>query len=831
MHHPELPIEPLLPQILDKFANHLTLVLQAPPGAGKTTRVPLSILASKSLANKSILMLEPRRLAASNAATYMATQLGEKVGQTVGYSIRYQRKVSAATRIEVVTEGILTRRLQNDPELEGVGLVIFDEFHERHLQSDLALALCRDIQDSLRDDLKILIMSATLDTSPLAEQLQAPLLTSEGRSYPVTTHYLPSKPHQSIVVATLAAIERALTETAGDLLVFLPGEAEIRRCHEQLSNLSSLLICPLYGNLPFSEQERAIRPAKQRKIVLATNIAETSLTIDGISVVIDSGYSRQPRFDAGSGLTRLQLGRISQASATQRSGRAGRLGPGNCYRLWSEGTQQALLPFTPPEIRVADLSPLVLNLLSWGIQDPSSLFWLDPPSPTAWQNGINLLTQLGVLNSKQQLNASGQQLAQLPTHPRLGRLLIEAKEHDLLELGCDLAALLSEPDPWYKKIPSRKSASDLLDRLEYFRQRPHAREFTAINRASNYWRRYFKLSGPQQLSIPTLDQLALLLIAAYPDRIGKVRQSSGSSYLLSSGQGVQLGEKSALKNEGMLIAINLREKRSGETEICLASSINKAHLSQLFPQLPWQPQCVWEQNEGRIVACDQQRIGALVVNQRPARIDQELANQAILAAVRKQGLQLLGWSSRTERFRTRLQFLHQQLNPQEWPDFSDQALLDKLEHWLLPFLGSSRNQNDLKRIDLRAAIGSGLSWQQLHKIDELAPEKITVPSGSKITLQYPADKAPVLAVKLQEMFGQLDTPRIAAGQVAVVIHLLSPAGRPLQITQDLQHFWEQSYPEVQKEMKGRYPKHPWPDDPLKALPTAKTKRKLAQQEK
>lgn len=826
----EIPIAPLLPQILQILTAQSTLILQAPPGAGKTTRVPLALLEASFLENKSILMLEPRRLAATNAAQFMAQQLGEKTGQKVGYTIRYQRRVSAATRIEVVTEGILTRRLQQDPELTGVGLVIFDEFHERHLQSDLALALCRDVQQGLRDDLKILIMSATLDAAPLAEQLQAPLLTSEGRSYPVTTNYLPGEPQWSLVQMTLAAVRRALTETAGDLLVFLPGEGEIRRCQQELAD-SAVSICPLYGNLPFTEQERAILPGKQRRVVLATNIAETSLTIEGISVVIDSGYSRQPRFDSGSGLTRLQLGRISQASATQRAGRAGRLGPGHCYRLWSEGTQQALLPFTPAEIRTADLAPLVLQLLAWGISNPNELFWLDPPSATAWQDGIELLSQLGALNPQQQLNTIGQKLAKLPTHPRLARLLIAAAENQLLELGCDLVALLSEADPWHNKPANKLSDSDILDRLECFWRQHRSREFSALARASDYWRRYFKLSAATGLKSATSEQSALLLAAAFPDQIGKARQPGSKRYLLSSGHGVQLGENSAVQNSEYLIAVRLRSSKTGEAEISLASSINKKTLELLYPELPWQQRCEWEQTEGRILACEQQRIGALTINQRPTKLQPELAAQAIIEAIRSNGLMLLNRNDKTERFRARLQFLHSQYSSQDWPDFSDRALLNSLENWLLPMLGNVRNRSELQKIDLYTAFRNRLNWKQLQQLDKLAPERLEVPSGSSIRLQYSVDKAPVLAVKLQEMFGQLDTPRVAGGKVAVVIHLLSPAGRPLQITQDLCHFWEQSYPEVQKEMKGRYPKHPWPDDPLKALPTAKTKRKLTKQER
>ncbi|WP_303721664.1 ATP-dependent helicase HrpB [Malonomonas rubra] len=823
----DAPIYTLLPQLAQLFTTNSTVVLQAPPGAGKTTRVPLFLLESEWLAGKSILMLEPRRLAASNAARYMAQLCGEAVGQKIGYSIRYERKHSATTRLEVLTEGILTRRLQNDPELDGVGLVIFDEFHERNLQSDLALALCHDAQTGLRDDLRILIMSATLDAAPLAEKLQAPILTSEGRSHPVKIEYLPGKQQWSLIESCRAAIHRALHERTGDLLVFLPGEAEISRCHQQLANLTDVMVCPLYGKLPFAEQQKAILPAPTRKIVLTTNIAETSLTIEGISVVIDSGYSRQPLFDTGTGITRLKLGRISQASSAQRSGRAGRLGPGHSYRLWSEGLQQALLPFTPPEIRAADLAPLALDLLAWGVKEPGQLFWLDPPSPTAWQQGLKLLELLGLIDQHQQLNDIGTRVAKLPVHPRLGRLLIAAKEQHLLGLGCDLVALLSEPDPWFTKTANKQSDSDLLDRLEAYWRHPHSKEFSAIARACRYWRRYFKFNGPAESA--TTEQLATLLATAYPDRIGKPRQPGSKNYLLSSGQGALLGNKSALQFPDFLIAVDMRSKNSGEAEISLANAVTAETLCKLFPQLPWQQHCFWDAKEGRVITCEQQRIGELVINQRQGKAPQADIQQAVLSAVRSEGLQLLDINKQTQAFCQRLRFLHSQF-PQDWPDVSEQSLLNSLEDWLLPFLGDSRNRNDLKKIDLLTAIRSQLDWHQLQQLEKLAPEKLAVPSGSKISLQYPLDNPPVLAVKLQEMFGQNDSPKVAGGQVPVVIHLLSPAGRPLQITQDLRHFWEQSYPEVQKEMKGRYPKHPWPDDPTNAQPTAKTKRKLAQQE-
>lgn len=823
-------IDEILPELRSLLHCSRAVVLQAPPGAGKTTRVPLALLHEPWLGGKAILMLEPRRLAASNAAGFMAKQLDEAVGQTVGYSIRYQRKVSLRTRIEVVTEGILTRRLQNDPELTGVGLVIFDEFHERHLQSDLALALCCDSQQSLRNDLKLLVMSATLDSEPLAKLLNAPILSCAGRSFPVDIHYLSQPPRQQIVTTTMQAIRRALKETNGDLLVFLPGEGEIRRVLQQLNDLSDqYLLCPLYGNLPFSLQQQAIQPGKQRKIVLATNIAETSLTIEGVTVVIDSGYCRQPRFNSGSGLARLELSRISQASAIQRAGRAGRLRPGTCYRLWNEGVQGALLPFTPPEMRNADLSALALQLLNWGVTDPTTLTWLDPPSSSAWQAALALLTILAAVTSGGQLTKHGKALAELPCHPRLGCLLLAAKQQQQLSLGCDLVALLAERDPWSaRRSAVVQSRCDLHDRLEDLwkkRQDNSLDEFSAVDRAGNHWRRYFKLDSPLPNSTYSAEQVSRLLAAAFPDRIAKARQNNSNHYLLSSGLGATLAEGSAVWQAPYLIAVELRTGQSSANMISLASQIDEAELLQLYPQLAWQQHCYWETKEGRVISCAQQKLGEIILAERPEPASGENLAQATLSAVRNEGLQLLNWTQAAENFVSRVNFLHQQLKTETWPDCRESSLLNKLELWLQPFLGNSRNRNDLKKIDLLTALRSQLNWQQLQQLEQLAPERLQVPSGSQIRLKYPAAGLPILAVKLQEMFGQLETPRIAGGQVAVVIHLLSPAGRPLQVTQDLKNFWAVNYIEVKKEMKGRYPKHPWPDDPLMALPTSKTKRR------
>jgi len=829
------PIDILLPDLQQALRQHSRVILQAPPGAGKTTRVPLALLEQDWLAGKSILMLEPRRLAASNAASFMAAQLGEQVGNRVGYSIRYQRRKSARTRIEIVTEGILTRRLQQNPELPGVGLVIFDEFHERHLQSDLALALCCDAQLGLREDLRLLVMSATLDGEPLSRLLDAPLLTSAGRSFPVEVRYQPGT-EQKLVESTVAGIRRAIGETEGDLLAFLPGEGEISRCRVQLADLADTLdIRPLYGNLPFAEQERAILPGPRRKLVLATNIAETSLTIDGINVVVDSGFCRRAGYDSGSGLNRLELCRISRASAEQRAGRAGRQGPGICYRLWTEAVHGALLPFTPPEIRSADLAPLALELLNWGVVQPDQLTWLDPPPETAWRAALKLLQLLGAITPQQQLTERGRQLAELPVHPRLGCLLLKAQQLDLLPLGCDLTALLSEPDPWFREQPFRqRSRSDILDRLEEFWKRRRnnlPKEFQALDRAACYWRSFFNLDvRPPTMGEIDHRQVASLLLSSYPERLGKLRAGSADRYLLSSGQGTQLSKRSTLHQEECLIAVELRGTSQLEPQITLASAVDKDDLPKLYPDLPWQQVVYWDSELGRVVSCRRQQIGALVLGEKAAEAEPQLTQQVVLGALRNEGLKLLDPSREALNFIARVNFLHNTFPEENWPDFTDASLLKSLEDWLLPFLGNARSRADLQKVDLLPALRSRFDWNRLQRSEKLAPERYQVPSGSQIRLQYPPDGPPVLAVKLQEMFGLTETPTIADGRCPLVIQLLSPAGRPLQITGDLAHFWEHGYPEIRKEMKGRYPKHPWPENPLTALPTAKTKRKLLKKE-
>jgi ATP-dependent helicase HrpB len=815
-----LPVDEIVPELKKALAGHDAAVLQAPPGAGKTTRAPLALLDEPWLAGKSILMLEPRRLATTNAARFMAQLLGEAVGGTVGYAIRYERKVSRATRIELVTEGILTRRLQADPELTGVGLVIFDEFHERNLNSDLALALCRDAQTGLRDDLKLLVMSATLDAAPVARLLgDCPLVSSEGRSFPVEVRYLPRNPKARLADVVPPVVRRALSETSGDVLVFLPGVYEIRRCAEALVDLSGQCdLRPLYGDLPFVEQERAILPGKRRKVVLATNIAETSLTIEGVSVVIDAGLERRPRFDPARGMTALETARISRASADQRAGRAGRLGPGLCYRLWSEGEHGALLPFTPPEIRGADLAPLALELARWGVTDAAQLPWLDPPPLGHMAGARALLRLLDALDEGGRLTPLGERMAKFPAHPRLARLLVAARDEGCSGLGADLAALLSERDLLAgRERPRQASASDLLDRLELLGRR----DFDAAARAARYWRE--KLGTKEGEAPANAETLGRLLAVAFPDRIGRERSPGSGRYLLSGGHGGRLSTRTAVKGGEWLVAVEVRGKAGGEGEIDLASVVTPGMVEELFGgAMEWRREVQWDECAGRVVAREVRRLGALILQERPARATEEDVMSALLTVIRRQGLDLLAWSPVVRQYRARVRLLADKLPG--WPDLSDAALLGSLEEWLLPHLAAAASLAALRRVDLLGALKNLLGWEKQRELDRLAPERLEVPSGSHIRLDYEAEGGPVLACKLQELFGLADTPLVAGGAAPVLIHLLSPAGRPLAVTRDLRSFWDSGYPEVKKEMKGRYPKHPWPDDPWNAEPTRRTRR-------
>lgn len=828
-----LPIEDVLPALRAWLTASANVVLRAPPGAGKTTLVPLAVLDEPWLAGHTMVMLEPRRLAARAAAARMAELRGERVGATVGYRIRLDNRVSGQTRIEVVTEGILTRRLQSDPALEGVGLVIFDEFHERHLHSDLALALCLDAQRGLRDDLRILVMSATLDTVPIARLLgDAPIIASEGRSYPVTLRYAARDPDRPLGEAVAAGVLDALAHDAGDVLAFLPGAGEIRRAEELLLRADTgAVIHPLYGDLPKEAQDRAIRPdaAGRRKIVLATPIAETSLTIEGVGIVIDSGYRRAPRFDPRSGLTRLETVRIARDAAEQRAGRAGRLGPGVCYRLWSEATDRGLVPRTAPEIRSADLTELALELAAWGVADAASLAWLDPPPPPALAQARELLTALGALDAAGRITDIGRRMAALPAHPRLARMLLASSALGLAPLACDLAALIGERDIL---TGERQRAADLalrIDALQAHRAqgpagaRAHGADAGACARVEQAARQLRSLLDVTAAPARARDaDLGLLAAFAYPDRIAAQREPGAGRYLLANGRGALLAD--AGFRPALMVAVEL-DAGQGEGRVYRAAPLAPADLYAHFAAGIREETVVrWDPQREGVLAQHEERFGAILLAARPARdADPERIADALIAGIRSLGLAALPWSEAAREWQARVASVRAWFPEEDWPDVADSALLASLEVWLKPYLTGRTSRTDLARLDLPAILQAQLAYPQQRRLDELAPTHLTVPSGSRIRLAYGhAGESPVLAVKLQELFGLAETPRVAGGRIPVTLHLLSPARRPIQVTQDLGGFWARTYPEVKKELKGRYPKHPWPDDPWSARPSART---------
>ncbi len=842
-----LPIDAVLPALRAALASRHEVVLEAPPGAGKTTRVPLALLHEPWLADQKILMLEPRRLAARAAAERLAAELGEKVGDTVGYRIRLDSKVGPTTRIEVVTEGILARRLQDDPGLEGVGLVIFDEFHERSLDADLALALTLSGRALLRDGppLKVLPMSATLDGARLAallgEDAPAPVVASEGRMFPVDIRWGSTpRPGEWIEPMVVQCILQALDEQGGSLLVFLPGQAEIRRVQAELeSALASrreVLLCPLYGDLELSAQRAAIEPAPagQRKIVLATNIAETSLTIDGVRVVIDSGLERVPRFDPASGMTRLDTQRISRASATQRAGRAGRLEPGVCYRLWSEERHSQLAAHAEAEILQADLSGLALQLARWGVDDPAELVWLDTPPAAALAQARELLQSLGALQHKAgahwSITAHGQQMAALPTHPRLAHLLLRGHALGLGALAADLAALLSERDV------QRGGGADLHSRMALLAGEARAGrgEQGGVQRVRQLARQFRNLLPKGKPAEAVADPehprwLGALLAFAYPDRVARQRRAEGADYRLANGRAAQFGEADRLmKHEWLVIADLGSRQGQREERIYLAADLVPALFdSVLAEQVSTLEVLDWDEREGVLRAERQRKVGELVLASEPLKqLDAGARGRALLNLVRRKGLALLPWTPELRQWQARVLLLRRldlaQGAASVWPDVSDAALLDSLEHWLLPWLDKVSRMAHFASLDLAGILAGLLPWPLPQQLDQLVPRSIEVPSGSNIRIDYDEDP-PVLAVRLQELFGLAATPRIAGGRQSLKLHLLSPARRPVQVTMDLASFWANTYAEVKKDLKGRYPKHYWPDDPLIAEPTARAK--------
>ncbi|HTH15024.1 MAG TPA: ATP-dependent helicase HrpB [Magnetospirillum sp.] len=829
-----LPIDPVLPAIRAALAANPGLVLQAPPGAGKTTRVPLALLDQAWLAGNRIVMLEPRRLAARAAAARMAESLGEEVGRTVGYRIRFEAKVSRDTRIEVVTEGILTRMLQDDPGLPGVGLVIFDEFHERSLNADLGLALCLESQGALRDDLKLLVMSATLDGGPMAALMgNVPLVTSEGRAFPVETRFLSRPEPRRFADGVASAVVQALRdEVEGDVLVFLPGAGEIRRVEALLAEhpaARGVAIAPLYGDLPADAQDRAIkRTGPGRKVVLATAIAETSLTIDGVRVVVDGGQMRQPRFDPTSGMTRLVTLAVSRASADQRRGRAGRTAPGMCYRLWSEAEDRALQAFTPPEITEADLAPLALDLAQWGVADANSLAWLDAPPAASLAQARELLAELGAIDDQGRMTGHGRAMNRLAMHPRLAHMVLKARELGVGGLACDLAALLGERD--IVKAERGFRDSDVRLRLDALRgegfERQHGltldRGATArVRQAAKEWRRRIGLKPGEEDGEPR--DAGIVLAFAYPDRIARRRPGGEPRYQLSGGRGALFSDPEPLSAEEWLVAAELDGDRR-EARIFLAAPLTKADIEEHFAAaIRTEAAVAWDRREEVVQARRQRRLFGLVLDEQ--RLDKASPDQlaaAMAEGVRAMGLASLPWTDELMKLRQRVAFLRAAEPDSGWPDMSDQALVDGLEDWLAPYLPGITRRAHLARLDLPQVLRGMLEWEQARRLDEAAPTHVTVPSGSRIPIDY-SGETPVLAVRLQEMFACADTPRILGGKVPLLLHLLSPARRPVQVTRDLASFWGNAYHAVKADLKGQYPKHWWPDDPMQAEPTARAK--------
>ncbi|CAI9000662.1 ATP-dependent RNA helicase HrpB [Pseudomonas chlororaphis] len=837
-----LPIDEVLPALREALATRHEAVLEAPPGAGKTTRVPLALLNEPWLAGQRILMLEPRRLAARAAAERLASELGEKVGETVGYRIRLDSKVGPNTRIEVVTEGILTRRLQDDPALEGVGLLIFDEFHERSLDADLALALSLNGRDLFRDEqpLKILLMSATLEGERLAGLLDdAPILRSEGRMFPVDVRWgRPFQPGEFIEPRLVQTILEALNDESGSVLVFLPGQAEIRRVHQQLADAvgerPEILLCPLHGELDLAAQRAAIEPAPpgKRKVVLATNIAETSLTIDGVRVVVDAGLARVPRFDPGSGMTRLDTQRISRASATQRAGRAGRLEPGVCYRLWSQDQHEQLAAYGSAEILQADLAGLALQLARWGVT-PAQLVWLDVPPGAAYAQAQDLLERLGALTAKAgedwKLTAHGQAMAELPAHPRIAHLLLRGQALGLANMACDVAALLGERDIL------RGGGADLHSRLVLLSGEERAARGAqgGVQRArqlARQYRGYLRGQPSQAVADPDHPRwLGALLALAYPDRVAQQRRPGGAEYRLANGRAALFSETDSLMKQPWLVIADLGSRQGQREErIYLAADFDPALFdSVLAEQVRSVDQLDWDEREGVLRAERQRKVGELVLSREPLTgLDEAARCQALVNLVRRKGLELLPWTPELRQWQARVTLLRQldleAKGESQWPDVSDTALLKSLESWLLPYLGKVSRLSHFANLELASIVHNLLPWPLPQRLDELAPHHLTVPSGSSIRLDY-SEQPPILAVRLQELFGLAETPRIAGGRQVVKLHLLSPARRPVQVTQDLANFWHSTYAEVKKDLKGRYPKHYWPDDPLVAEATARAK--------
>ena len=838
---PTFPIDALLPRIRESLRAHPRLVLEAPPGAGKTTQVPPALLDAQWLQGRRILMLEPRRVAARAAATFMARQRGEQVGETIGYRIRFENKVSAATRIEVVTEGILTRMIQDDPTLDGVGALLFDEFHERHLAADLGLALALDVQASLRDDLRIVVMSATLDGERLAAFLDAPRLASAGRSHPVSIAHFPARRDEKLELQARRAVEHALAAHPGDVLVFLPGQREIARSQAALAAgdaARDVDVLLLHGDLPVEQQSRVLQPAPpdehghagRRRVVLATNVAESSVTLPAVRVVIDSGLAREPRYDPNSGFARLDVVAIAQASADQRAGRAGRVAEGWAYRLWPQS--QRLEPQRRPEIAQVELAGLALELAAWG---DANLRFVDMPPPGALAAARELLQRLGALDG-QAITPLGRRMLTLGTHPRLAAMLLAPGDASERALACDLAALVEARDPLRMGGDALAARWQALAAFRAGRVPAEASRsaLAAIDQAARQWRRRLRVDNAPPANVPA-HALGDLLLHAYPDRIARQHPTDAHRYQLANGRSARLFDDSALYGEPWLVVSELRDDPR-DARVLRAAPLDEARLQREFPaRFVSEDRVLWDAAARGIAAVRERRFDRIVLEARPlAKPDPARYADALVDAVRQLGLEALPWSGSLSQWRARVRCLREWLpdlavGEAAWPDLSDEGLLATLDHWLKPALAGKTRLDALAEDALAEALKSRLDWPSRQKVDALAPTRMVVPSGMERRIEYAFDEAaghadaPVLAVKLQELFGLADTPRIADGRVPLTLHLLSPGGKPLQITRDLRGFWDRTYPEVKKEMKGRYPKHPWPDDPWTAAATHRAK--------
>ncbi|WP_338218684.1 ATP-dependent helicase HrpB [Algoriphagus sp. oki45] len=818
----DLPVSEIIPEVKKQLSSSNSLIIQAPPGAGKSTLLPLALLDQPWLAGKKIIMLEPRRLATKSIAQRMADMLGESVGKTVGYRIRFESAISNQTRLEVITEGILTRMMHQDNALEEVGLVIFDEFHERNLFSEVALALAREVQQVLRPDLRILLMSATIDAEQLSELLGSKVIESQGRQYPVEVHYLNEVDEYAIGEDTARNIIPLTKKHSGDFLVFLPGQGEIKKAEEILRKaLPEDAIVPLYGQLSPSEQNRAIlpHPSGKRKIVLSTDIAETSLTIEGVRVVVDSGFAKSNRFDPRSGLSRLVLHRISKDSADQRSGRAGRLTAGQSYRLWTKAIQAQLAEYRTPELLEADLTSLVLDMKAWGKDDIRSMTWLTPPPAGTLALSEKVLEAIDAVEDGKLTN-HGKEIHQLPVHPRIAHMLIYAKRMDQLALATDVAAVLEERDP----LPA-DAGVDLILRIDALRRyRDRGVSMSRIKKIEKVAAQYRSLFTIQPENKPA-DPWAtgLLLAYAYPERIAAARPGNNAQFQLSNGKIAQIGHRDDLAHESWLAVAHV-DAREGIGKIWLAAPLNPKDLA---PMLKTKEVLEWDRKKGGLIAHSEIRIGAIILGTRPLqKFDQSLAKQAILKAIQEEGQFLLDWNEDAMQLICRVHSLKKWNPDQNWPEWSIAILCKNSPEWLEPYLDTVSKNEDFKKLDLSQILLHHLSFEQQQFLESLAPAKISVPSGSQIKLEYKEDGGtPLLSVRLQELFGLLDTPKVNQGKVAVLIEMLSPGFKPVQLTQDLKSFWANGYFEVKKELKRRYPKHEWPENPLEAEAVRGVRRK------